>query len=103
MKRIFWLVVAGIALVIAVFTLYLLLWPVEIDPAAWTPPQALAASGVYAVNDHLSQIEKLAEGYIGPESVAIGSDGDLYTGLFDGRILRISPDGKTIAFFAEAR
>jgi sugar lactone lactonase YvrE len=103
MKRIFWRVAQGIALVIAGFILYLLLWPVEIDPVAWTPPKAPVASGVFAVNDRLGQVEKLAEGYIGPESVAIGSDGDLYTGLFDGRILRISPDGTIIEVFARAR
>ena len=103
MKRIFWRIAGGIALVIAVFILYLLLWPVKINPAAWTPPQAPSSSGVYQENHLLTNIEKLAEGYQGPESVAIGNDGYLYTGLFDGRILRISSDGKIIEIFAQAR
>jgi len=70
-----------VALVIAAFILYLLLWPVKIDPAAWTPPQAPPASGVYAAYDHFTRMEKLLEGYFAPESVAIDKDGIVYTGL----------------------
>ena len=93
----------GIALLFALIILYLLLWPVSIDPAAWMPPEPPALTGVYAENDHLSGIEILAEGYYGPEAIAIGNDGYLYTGLLsDGRILRISPDGNTIEVFAQA-
>ena len=103
MKQILKRAVLGMALVIAVIVLYLLLWPVKIDPAAWTPPEAPALTGVFAENDHLSRVEKLAEGYYGPEAIAIGNDGYLYTGLLsDGRILRISPDGKSINVFAQA-
>ena len=96
-----WIAVA-IAVIIGAFILYLLLWPVKIDPTAWTPQQAPPASGVYAVNDHLTKMEKLVEGYFAPESVAIDKGGAIYTGLFDGRILRISQDGKNIEVFAEA-
>ncbi len=102
MKRIIrWLAIA-VALIIAAFILYLLLWPVKIDPVAWTPPQAPPASGVYALNDHLTKMEKLLEGYFAPESVAIDMDGMIYTGLFDGGILQISPDGKDVEVLAEA-
>jgi len=104
MKQILKRVALGIALVFAIIILYLLLWPVKINPAAWTPPEAPELSGVYAENYLLSGVEKLAGGYYGPEAVAIGNDGYLYTGLLsDGRILRISPDGKIIEVFAEAR
>ena len=102
MKRLIRWIAITIALIIAAFILYLLLWPVNIDPGAWTPPQAPHASGVYAVNDGLTKMEKLIEGYYAPESVAIDKDGFIYTGLFDGRILRISPDGQNIEVFAEA-
>lgn len=102
MKHIIKWIAIAVALFIAAFILYLLLWPVNIDPAAWTPPQAPPASGVYAVNDRLTKIEKLLEGYFAPESVAIDKDEMIYTGLFDGRILRISPDGKNAEVFAEA-
>jgi sugar lactone lactonase YvrE len=93
----------GIALVITLIILFLLLWPVSIDPAAWTPPEAPKLTGVFEENDHLNRVEKLATGYYGPEAIAIGNDGCLYTGLLsDGRILRISPDEKTIEVFAQA-
>jgi sugar lactone lactonase YvrE len=59
--------------------------------------------GVFTPNDRLTQLEKLAKGHAGPESVAIDEKGYLYTGLADGRILRIQPDGTTIETFARAR
>ncbi len=102
MKRIIRWIAIAVVLIIAAFILYLLLWPVNIDPAAWTPPQAPPASGVYAVNDRLTEMEKLLEGYFSPESVAMDENGMIYTGLLDGRILRISPDGKEVEVFAEA-
>ena len=102
MKRIIRWIAIAIALIIAAFILYLLLWPVNIDPAAWTPPKAPPASGVYAVNDRLTKVEKFIEGYYAPESVAINKEGVIYTGLFDGRILEISPDGKVVEVFAKA-
>jgi hypothetical protein len=64
--------VGVIALVLIV---YLLAWPVEIDPAAWTPPPAPSPTGVFAPNDRLTHLEKLAKGHIGPESVAIDEKG----------------------------
>lgn len=103
MKTILKRTALGIALFFAIIILYLLLWPVKIDPAAWTPPEAPELSGVYAENTLLSGVVKLAGGYYGPEAIAIGNDGYLYTGLLsDGRILRISPDGKIIEVFAQA-
>lgn len=93
-----------IACVMAVVVvLYLLAWPVEIDPAAWTPPRAPSPTGVLAPNDRLTRVEKLAKGHIGPESVAIDEHGALYTGLLDGRIVRIGPDDGTVETYARAR
>jgi len=89
--------------VIAVaFIVYLLTWPVEINPAAWTPPRAPSPTGIFAPNDRLTHLEKLAEGYIGPESVAIDEKGYLYAGLLDGRILRIGPADATVETHARA-
>ncbi|TVQ10081.1 MAG: SMP-30/gluconolactonase/LRE family protein [Bacteroidetes bacterium] len=104
MKTILKRTAMGIVLFFAIIILYLLLWPVKIDPAAWTPPAAPELSGVFTENNLLSGVEKLAGGYYGPEAIAIGNDGYLYTGLLsDGRILRISPDGKIIEVFAQAK
>lgn len=93
----------SVGLFIAIILLYLLLWPVNIDPAAWTPPDAPELTGVYAENNRLGGVEKLAEGCIAPEAIAIDESGYLYTGLLsDGRILRISPDGSVVETFAQA-
>lgn len=37
----------------------------------------------------------------GPEDVVVDADGQVYTGLSDGRILRVSQDGRTVETIAE--
>ena len=81
---------------LGVLVLYLLLWPVPIDPEAWTPPEAPKLEGVYAVNTLLSGAERLPAGAgHKPEGVAIDREGRIYGGLEDGRILRWPPDGRS--------
>ncbi len=80
--------------------LYLLLWPVSIDPVAWTPPEPPPLSGQYEPNTKLAAIEKLPVGYHNPEGVAIDAEGRIYTGLEDGRIMRLKPDGSQPETFA---
>ncbi len=76
---------------------YLLLWPVPIDPVAWTPPPAPGWTGVYAENRALSAAERIAEGQgLGPEAVTIGPDGRVYTGYLDGRVVAIEPQGGSV-------
>ena len=78
---------------VVLLLLYLLLWPVPIEPVAWTPPDNPGLTGLYDVNNTLAQAElyPLAGGY-GPEDTALGPDGLIYTGLADGSIVRFSPD-----------
>jgi sugar lactone lactonase YvrE len=85
MKR--FLKAAGILGVICV--LYLLFWPVSIDPVAWNPPAAPALEGAYAVNHALAVVERLGEG-VGPkpEDIAVDAEGRIYGGFEDGRIMR---------------
>lgn len=86
---------------IVIILLYLLFWPVPIKPAAWTPPDLPPLTGVYQENNCLAAIERLAQGVgIGPEDIAFDSQGFLYTGLEDGRILRVSLDGNNTELFA---
>lgn len=90
-----------VVIVLALFVLYLLLWPVEIDPVAWQPPKAPEMAGRYAPNDKLKSVERLGEGAgVGPEDVAIDAQGRLYGGMVDGRIIRFSPDGSNPKEFA---
>jgi sugar lactone lactonase YvrE len=87
---------------LAALALYLLLWPVPIDPEAWTPPEAPKLEGVYAVNTRLSGAERLPAGAgHKPEGVAIDAQGRIYGGMEDGQIVRWSADGKGPEVFAQ--
>jgi DNA-binding beta-propeller fold protein YncE len=76
---------------------YLLFWPVPINPVVWHP----ATNPRMAFNDRLSGIRSLPEVGPGPESVAIGPDGRLYTGLQDGRVVRMLADGSGVETFVQ--
>jgi sugar lactone lactonase YvrE len=91
-----------LAIIIGLPLLYLLLWPVPIDPASWTPPVPPALSGPYAPNDYLASVERLGAG-VGraPEDVAVDAQGRLYGGMEDGRIWRFQPDGSQPELFAD--
>ncbi|MCL4522998.1 MAG: SMP-30/gluconolactonase/LRE family protein [Acidobacteria bacterium] len=81
--------------------LYLLFWPVPINPQAWTPPAAPKLEGVYAVNEKLAAAERLGTGVgIGPETVSVDAQGRLYAGYVDGRIVRFAADGSDPQTFA---
>jgi sugar lactone lactonase YvrE len=96
---------------------YLLLWPTPLDPYAWTPPPnpgtgpnspfrptqdievraAFASHLIGALNDKAGRPVNF-----GPEDVAVSPrDGRIYTGLGDGRILRIDPHGGPVEVFAD--
>ncbi|HEV8426779.1 MAG TPA: SMP-30/gluconolactonase/LRE family protein [Pyrinomonadaceae bacterium] len=91
-----------IFLTIVVGLAYLLLAPVPITPAAWTPPVAPTLSGQYAQNTRLSAVQKLllGEGHK-PEDVALDVDGKIYGGFEDGRIVVLQPDGTQPRVFAD--
>lgn len=86
--------------VLAGALLYLTLWPVPIDPVAWTPDPDPGMTGPHAPNERLATLERLAPPTgLGPEDVTLGPDGWFYTGLLDGRILRF--DGRRQEAFAD--
>jgi sugar lactone lactonase YvrE len=104
LKRVFLIIVLLIALVV----LYLLFWPVAISPQAWTPPPAPPLTGPYQQNSALAQTERLSLGTgspapgagFAPEDVALDAAGRIYTGLDDGRIMRLQADGTGAQAFA---
>ena len=67
-------------LVVVVFVLvavvtYALVWPVPIDPQAWTPPEPPPLTGVYEPNNALSAVERIGSGVdFGPEDIAFDSE-----------------------------
>ncbi len=87
----FWLIPPLLLFVLAL----MLLRPVPIDPVPWTPPPAPALTGVWAPNHRLADAELLARGQVqGPEDVDEDAEGNVYAGLADGRVVRITPGGQ---------
>jgi sugar lactone lactonase YvrE len=80
--------------------LYFAAWPVTFEPVAWDPPPRPALRGPFEANRLLRGAEDLDAGGEGPEDVAIAPDGRIYTGLRDGRIVRLHPDGHGAETFA---
>jgi len=92
---------AFIAALIAATLVYLLLAPVPINPAAWTPPANPGLTGQYQQNSRLAPVErlKLGQGHA-PEDVAVDRDGKIYAGFDDGRIVQLQADGTQPRVFA---
>lgn len=71
----------------------------NIDPVEFVPPPNSGLSGFLAVNDALKSATALLDGVgVGPEDIAIGIDGWMYTGYRDGRIVRFRADGEYAEF-----
>ncbi|MBI2422843.1 MAG: SMP-30/gluconolactonase/LRE family protein [Candidatus Hydrogenedentes bacterium] len=95
-------ILMAMAALIILLVAYLLAWPVGIDPAAWQPPAAPKLAGVYAPNTYLATAERLGEG-VGPkpEDIAVDTQGRIYGGFEDGRIMRWAADLATHEVFAD--
>ncbi len=73
---------------------YLLFWPVRIEPVVWEPGPDRGQEAVFAPRQSLARSETLLTGGgQGPEDVALGPDGAYYAGMLDGRILRFDQQG----------
>ncbi len=80
---------------------YLAAWPVPIQPVAWAAPVAPGYQGVHAPNQRLARLNIIdLKGEVGPEHIALGKDGKLYTTVLSGNILRMNPDGSGQEVFA---
>lgn len=92
---------AGSAIALAALVAYLAAWPVPIRPVAWKAPSFAGYLGPHTRNARLAAAQRIPLGAeIGPEHIAIGPEGWLYTGTLSGAILRISPDGAHHEVFA---
>jgi sugar lactone lactonase YvrE len=80
--------VFGAALVVTWFAL-----PSPIGSLAWIPSPAPALDGPYKMNDLLQKTERRYPELWGGEDIAFDDDGRAYTGLKDGRIMRLDGDG----------
>jgi len=89
-------------LIFAGIVLYVVAWPVPIDPVAWEAPTDRGLTGVFDRNDLLRDVRAIDLGeHAGPEDVALGLDGFLYATTHGGKVLRISPGGRTVDVFAQ--
>jgi sugar lactone lactonase YvrE len=73
----------------------------SVSPRTWRPQRAPGLTGVYARNDALAGLERWEVPGVGPEDVAVDSQGRVYTGTGNGQILRISRQGGRIERIAE--
>jgi hypothetical protein len=102
MNRLKRVLVVGIVGIAAVLTAYLFFWPVPIDPVTWQPEANAGYTGRFASNDRLSaMVLSSMNGEVGPETIVVGKDHKLYTGVIGGKILRMNPDLSGIETFAD--
>jgi sugar lactone lactonase YvrE len=86
----------ALAALVAATLLYLLAWPVSIQPVMWTPPPMPALEGKYATNDKLKDVQRFGVGIgVGPEGIAVDAAGRIYAGYEDGRIVMFSANGNS--------
>ncbi|MDD5711445.1 MAG: SMP-30/gluconolactonase/LRE family protein [Smithellaceae bacterium] len=88
-----------VVLVVIVFIGIFLVQSSPVDPAAYTPPVAPEMTGVMATNTLLQKADLLAQGKInGPEEIAVDSQGRVYSGTGDGKVVRLLPGGTPETF-----
>lgn len=94
----------AIAASISVLLLYLLFWPVPIDPVSWLVPQSKGFVGAYKSNDRLAHLDYISLGhYHGPEDLLIIREDNneiLYATTSRGAIIRIDPKTGAVSEFA---
>jgi sugar lactone lactonase YvrE len=87
---------------VAAIIIYLFLWPVPIDPVAWEAPVDAGLVDPFEPNDRLRKARLIDLGsHQGPEDVAEGSDGLIYTATNGGQVIRFDATGNNIEVFAE--
>ena len=81
---------------------YLTLWPVPIEPVAWEAPRFAGYAGPHAPNERLAKLRLVPVApHVGPEHIAFGPDGLLYTGVRSGAVLRMQPDGTGVERYVD--
>jgi len=89
-------------LVLLLSTLYLFLWPVPVDPVSWEAPLDRGLVEPFAANDRLQVATAIELGeFHGPEDIAVGFDGLLYSGTEGGKVISFEADGSNMQIFAD--
>jgi sugar lactone lactonase YvrE len=93
-------IVLTIAAILFLLAAYFIFWPVPINPVSWNAPTQPGYVGPHAVNIRLVNLKMISLGAeVGPEHIAFGKDGKLYTTVASGNILRMNPDGSAQEVF----
>ncbi len=78
------------ALVLAMPLLYLLAWPVPIDPVSWQAPEDRGLVDPFELNDRLQYARGISiEPFFGPEDATIGFDGSIYATTLSGQVIQV--------------
>jgi sugar lactone lactonase YvrE len=100
LKKILWLLLAIVVLII----LYFVAWPVPVDPVAWEAPPNPGYTGPFTVNNRLKGIETLPiAGNHGPEDIALDAQGRIYAATHEGHIVRLNPDATNPQNWADTK
>ncbi|KMJ60506.1 hypothetical protein AB685_02995 [Bacillus sp. LL01] len=87
----------------SILILYLLFWPVSIDPVAWESPNTKGYIGAFEKNNRLSEMEFLSIGeYAEPEHI-VYREGWLYAATKTGAIIRVREDGTGLQEIANTK
>jgi len=79
------------------------LLPSPVEPEAWSPPPPPPLEGPLAPNEALRDAALIAEGTVhGPEDLAFDRQGRLYAATAEGKVKRLSADGKLEDFATTA-
>ena len=71
----------------SIIIIYLLAWPISVDPVSWESPPDTRKDPIFSINQKLSGIKIFWEddGYLGPEDIVL-NDGKIYVGYENGVI-----------------
>ena len=91
-----------LAALIVAAAIYLAAWPVPISPRRWSPGRDPGYAGPFTPNQALARLQRIElAGRKGPEHLALGPDGRIYTGVGNGEILSFEPDGGALQVIAK--
>ena len=94
-------ILRSVAALLFALVVYLLLWPVPVEPVAWVAQPAPGYVGAHAANNKLAKLNIIPLGAEeGPEHIVLAKDGKLYTTVASGNILRMAADGSAQEVFA---
>jgi len=97
-------IIAVLAAILCLIVVYFLVWPVPIEPVAWTAPPDRGYTGKFATNERLKALEFLELGGLhGPEAIALDSEGRIYATTHEGFIVRLKADGTAPERWADTK